>query len=304
MIDHTINPSERAVMEFVGIDWGSSNFRMLIYSPSGLDVRVDPQGVADLDKAEFPRYLKQRLDAQQIPAETPVLMCGMVGSRAGWQEVPYVEAPMHLSELGQHLVRVEEAHDRPIFIVPGVRISTHQVDVMRGEEVQALGWYELNKEAGSQVVCLPGTHSKWLMIDSGKVINLATALTGEVFSLLSKQSLLVSGEQQWQSAAFAAGVEQARQGKGLLHSLFSTRARVVAADQPANQASSYLSGLLIGTELCEQGLSDHFHLIGASPLVSHYAEAAELLGIQTTIWDGPEMVGLGLQSIWQGRQND
>lgn len=300
MPDHTTNSLAQSATEFVGVDWGSSNFRLLEFGAAGVQTTVYPAGVANLQPAEFSNYLQQRLKDHAIPPEFPVLMCGMVGSRAGWQEAPYIEGPFHLSELGRHLVAVADS-ERELWIVPGIRMSGERVDVMRGEEVQALGWHEMNQAAGVSVVCLPGTHSKWLTLDGGRVIRLETALTGEVYGLLREQSLLVSGEQQWHAGAFKAGVDQASRSKGLLHALFSTRARVVADAEPAEQAASYLSGLLIGTELCEQGRPDVIHLIGASPLIEHYQTAAALLGIHTSSWDGAEMVGQGLQAIWRSR---
>jgi 2-dehydro-3-deoxygalactonokinase len=303
MPDHTTIHSTRASGEFVGIDWGSSNFRILTFGPAAVESTVYPEGIASFNGVGILAYLKDKLVEHGVSCQTPVLMCGMVGARSGLSEVAYVDAPLALTELGQHLVTVPDP-DFELLIVPGVKMATGQVDVMRGEEVQARGWLESNPAAATVSLCLPGTHSKWLAVSSGVVTKLETALTGELFALLCQHSLLVSGQQVWDSEAFRAGVERAQTDKRLIYGLFSTRARVVADNCPPQLAESYLSGLLIGTELLERDAVADVHFIGATPLVDRYAAAAQLLGISATIWDGARLVGLGLQAIWRERRND
>ena len=304
MPDHTTNLSVQAATEWVGVDWGSSNLTILTFGSENDGANTYAEGIADLPRSEIPTCLKQHLKELGIAFNTPILMCGMVGARGGWLEAPYLDAPLRLRELSEYLIPVAD-DDLTLFLVPGVRIATGQVDVMRGEEVQARGWLEASQHQGEATMCLPGTHSKWLTLVDDRVTGLETALTGELFALLCQHSLLVSGGQTWDQQAFNAGVERSRSGSGLIHSLFSTRARVVAADYPAETASSYLSGLLIGSELMERGPgnkpADPLHLVGASPLLDYYANAANRLNIETLRWDGEEMVRLGLKAIWSER---
>lgn len=304
MPDHTTilpkgNASQSAC-ELIGVDWGTSSFRLMAFNSVG-EIQyqaASSNGVAKLGRAGLAAFFKdQTVDFKAAPT----LMCGMVGSSLGWQEVPYLDCPINIAEFGKQLVRLDA--DFEAYLVPGLRSSEGQLDVMRGEEVQVCGWWQSAQEYRGEAcrLCLPGTHSKWVSTIDGQITSIETALTGEIFHIASHYSVLVQGQQQWREQSFEEGVVASQSGKGILHNLFSVRANVVAGADRADAAESYLSGLLIGAELREQAFAGPIHLIGADSLVNRYRAAADLLGIPVLGWDGEAMVAAGLWAIWRDR---
>jgi 2-dehydro-3-deoxygalactonokinase len=281
---------------FVGIDWGTTHRRVYALNPEGVCTQTfaDDEGALAC-KGRFASALEAALQRMQVQPER-VLMSGMVGSALGWQEVPYVDASVALADLPRHLVPVSEAaNGEARLIVPGycVRNAWGQPDVMRGEETQLLGAWAQGFHSGWFV--LPGTHSKWVELQAGRIVQLRTYMTGELFSLLGKQGTVAaaagSTAQVWDAAAFAEGVQSA-QHSSLSHQLFGCRARVVCGDLPASSAQSYLSGLLIGAELHDvlQSSGDALrsnpvHFIGAPELATHYLAAAGPLQLRFEVMD-------------------
>jgi len=296
-------------IEWVGIDWGTTHRRAYALDAQGQCLRTHADGEGALaSKGRFDQALEQALVALDASAST-VVMSGMVGSALGWVQVPYVDGSVALTELAQHLHAVPQPHGRaPAFIVPGycVRDNHGQPDVMRGEETQLLGAVTLGHHSGWFV--LPGTHSKWVELQAGRVVQLRTYMTGELFDLLGKQGTIAAAigtdKAQWDDAAFADGVRASAQG-ALSHLLFGCRARVVCGDMASTSARAYLSGLLIGHELHDvlnrSGASQvvrDFHLIGSPELENLYSAGAQLLGLQCHRMDA-EQAYLGALSYLQ-----
>lgn len=279
-------------IEVVGVDWGTTHRRAYALDQQGHCVaeRADGEGALQC-KGRFAESLQALLDSLQARPRS-VILSGMVGSALGWQVVPYVEGAVALADLGQHLAAV--AGSVPTAIVPGycVRAATGQPDVMRGEETQLLGAHCLGHSDGWFV--LPGTHSKWVELRAGRVLQLRTYMTGELFDLLGAHGTLAAaaggGAAAWDADAFAAGVQTAQNGGALSHQLFGCRARVVSGDMAAGSSRSYLSGLLIGAELQDVLQASPlpgaaFKLIGSPALATHYQAAAQLLGLQFEVLD-------------------
>jgi 2-dehydro-3-deoxygalactonokinase len=240
-----------------------------------------------------------------------VILSGMVGSALGWQTVPYVDGGVALPALAQQLRVLDSAAlaDGPgaeasaaavpapsVAIVPGycVRSAAGQPDVMRGEETQLLGAHCLGHSDGWFV--LPGTHSKWVELRAGRVAQLRTYMTGELFDLLGRHGTLAAAagaaDAAWDATAFDQGVLAAQGGGALSHQLFGCRARVVSGDMAAGSSRAYLSGLLIGAELHDvlrdgtpAGSGVPLRLIGSPALATHYQAAAALLGLQFELID-------------------
>jgi 2-dehydro-3-deoxygalactonokinase len=284
----------------LGIDWGTSNRRAWWLGAGGEVVaeHSDDQGLL-ASQGRFADALQTLLQAgPALPAGAPILMAGMVGAATGWQEAPYMDAGQPLAGLANHLVQVPAAGARS-FIVPGVCFSAPDgtVDVMRGEETQLLGALALGQGDGWYV--LPGTHSKWVRLQSGRVADLATYMTGELFALLTQHGTLSSVTRmaateatlagQTQPQAFARGVAAAARS-GLSNALFGCRAQVVAGRMPAGEAREYLSGLLIGAEWHDVArrsghVPQHVTLIGSAELATRYAGVAEASGCRITTLD-------------------
>lgn len=232
----------------------------------------------------------------------PVLVCGMAGSRQGWIEAPYTTLPASVAELGA--ARPQTADRRIDVRILGGVCQTEPADVMRGEETQIAG-FVAQHDRFSGFVCLPGTHSKWVGLESGVLKTMWTAMTGEMFALLSKSSVLrhsVAGG-GWDETAFTRGVEEALAAPLELSSkLFSIRADGLLNGTSGDVARARLSGLLIGAEVAasrERTGGKPVHLIGAMELTALYAQALELAGMDVNIEDGERMTLAGLIAAYE-----
>lgn len=280
--------------EIIGINWGSSNFRAYRIGTDGrlIDEYSAPAGIATLDRAGMAAMMQKV--AARLPTDIPVYASGMIGSTIGWVEVPYAEAPAGRGELSQ---RVTRAHigGVDVRIVPGIacrRAFDGAPDVLRGEEIELLGSIGLGH--GDGLAALPGTHTKWVRLDRGRVVDFFTAMSGEIFDRLTAQGLLASiidGEAS-DGAAFREGVATGQARKlGLSTLLFGARARVVRGVLRRPDASSYIRGLLIGSEIADalaaypELARANVPLIGSGPPSRLYAAALAANGIGSRIID-------------------
>jgi 2-dehydro-3-deoxygalactonokinase len=280
----------------IAVDWGTSSFRAYRLDGSGAirERRERPRGIAQVPAGGFPRVLAEEIGDWLAGGGETVVLCGMVGSRQGWVEVPYCECPAGAAELAARLQRVE-LDGAAAFIVPGVcgLDSAGVRDVMRGEETQILGAMDALPEAA--VVCLPGTHSKWVRVERRRIVGFATHFTGELFAVLKNHSLLGRMIQDGapDEAAFRAGVARSGESEGLLHHLFGVRAKALFGELSAAGGGEYLSGLLIGHELrnalAAAGTAPVF-LLGAPGLVARYALALGALGVAPRVLDAESAV--------------
>ncbi|MEC7663950.1 MAG: 2-dehydro-3-deoxygalactonokinase, partial [Pseudomonadota bacterium] len=216
------------------VDWGTSNFRAYLVAENGNCLRrvETAEGLNNVQQP-FSEVLLKHIDPwlQQHGALVTVL-CGMVGSPGGWHLVPHLPAPASLMQLAEHCHRLTEFTHCPAWIVPGVSGAGHagNYDVMRGEEVQFFGAQQLlprSEHKAPQLLCFPGTHNKWIDASSSTLNNFSTTISGELFGLLSQQSILASSidaDAPWNDDAFTQGLDHAKQPGGLLHHLFGVRA--------------------------------------------------------------------------------
>jgi 2-dehydro-3-deoxygalactonokinase len=253
---------------FIGIDWGTTHRRAALIGTDGalLAERADGEGALAC-KGRFGASLEALVAGwPEADAGLPVVMAGMVGAAIGWQAVPYLEADTPLSDLARHLVPVDATPPgRRWFIVPGYCLhgQAGAVDVMRGEETQLFGALALlGPAAADGCYVLPGTHSKWVRLQGGRITELRTYMTGELFALLRQHGTLASAMQTASASdstglrhdsvagdpAFLRGVADAAAYPVLTHALFGARARVVTGALEPRAATAYVSGLLIGAE--------------------------------------------------------
>jgi 2-dehydro-3-deoxygalactonokinase len=272
----------------VGLDWGSTHLRAYRYDDRGqvLEKRALPYGIRQLPDGGFQAAFAQAVEAWP---HVPVLACGMVGSRNGWREVPYLDTPTGVDRLADALTAMTTADGRTLHLVPGLRDPTRP-DVMRGEETQVVGVAALLPQVARHgALLLPGTHSKWVALRDGIVTGFATVMTGELFGLLKTHSLL--GAQLPpaidDARAFRRGVDAARDSgaAGALSSLFSARSLMLDGALAPSSVPDYLSGLLIGDELrmaLTAGWTDAgntVHMVGEGPLCERYVHAADRFGL-------------------------
>jgi 2-dehydro-3-deoxygalactonokinase len=288
-------------------DWGTTNLRAWTLDTSGAVVagREFPFGVSKLGPGEAQRRfaddVRPGLGADTLPA----ILCGMVGSNLGWRLAPYADCPVNLADLATHLVQPSGAPD--VRIIPGVRSLgfNGQGDVMRGEETQLFGWLAAHpaRARGRHLVCHPGTHTKWMVVEDGRLTAFVTAMTGELFAVLCAHSVLRSDIPPDDLDAFDQGVAAAGDGGGLAARLFTARARVVGLGASADSTSSYLSGLLIGADvaatpgLLGTGAFDSLALLGDARLCGLYDRALRARGRVAETFDGETAAVAGLFAL-------
>ncbi len=290
-------------------DWGTTNLRAWTLDVAGgiLAEREFPLGVSRLAPGEaaarFTSEVRPALGAESLPA----ILCGMVGSNLGWTLAPYADCPVNLADLSAHLVIPPDAPE--VRIIPGVRSQgfNGQGDVMRGEETQLFGWLAgaPGRSAGRHLICHPGTHTKWMVVEDGRLTAFVTAMTGELFAVLGTHSVLRSDAAAEDLDAFDQGVAAAGDGGGLAARLFTTRARVVGQGAPAESTSSYLSGLLIGADvaatpgLLGAGAFDSLVLLGDARLCGLYDRALKARCLSAETFDGEAAAVAGLFALHQ-----
>ncbi|MDE1151622.1 MAG: 2-dehydro-3-deoxygalactonokinase [Micavibrio sp.] len=254
------------------VDWGSSNFRaFLVDGGKAIDRRgaagggtlknfsaAAPEKRSEAYAAFFVEQLGDWLTAH--PA-APVYICGAVGGREGWVETAYSVTPAGFAEIRRNLHKIapEKLHaaaNRNIYIASGCTtlMKDGRHDVIRSEEVKSLGAAK-HLGLGDALLCIPGTHCKWVEIKSGKITGFETALTGEVFNLLSENggigAILKANPAPPvpDAASFDAGLALAACGFDLLTDLWQVRSQKLRDPSPPQDLAAYFSGILIGHEL-------------------------------------------------------
>lgn len=285
----------------IGMDWGTTSLRAYRLGPDGaVTDRLDrPGGILTVPAGGFPAALREAVGAWLSDGETRLLLCGMVGSRQGWVEAPYLRCPAGPAEIAAATVGIP-FEGAEIRLVPGLATEDRDgiPDVMRGEETKLVALAAVLDDA---LVCMPGTHSKWARLEADRVVHFTTHMTGEAFAALSQHTILArtSGEGPHRPEAFARGVARSGQAGGLLHHLFGARTLHLMDRLEAAETRSFLSGLLIGHEiaaaLAETG-ARQVELVGAAGLAELYAEALRLRGIEVRAHD-PDLVAAGLHQI-------
>jgi 2-dehydro-3-deoxygalactonokinase len=292
---------------FAAADWGTSSFRLWLLDAAGnlLSERRSSEGMSTAGTTGFSAVLESHLEAVGASPGLPVIICGMAGARQGWIEAPYVPVPARLDDILAGSVSVP-VKGREVRILPGLaQRRADAPDVMRGEETQLAGIFPLFS-AGNHLVCMPGTHSKWVEARDGVIAGFSTFLTGELFSILSKQSILRHslGENPAaampDNAAFRAACAEALESGGDIGSrLFRIRAATLLQDLETVDASARLSGLLIGAEIASARRTlappdDRIILVASGPLGLLYRAAFELAGCTVISADADEAVRSGL----------
>ena len=297
-----MTPNPSSPPNWIAVDWGTSNLRCWAMGPEGILAEASSaDGMGGLSRDQFEPALLRLIGPWLGAGQTPVMACGMVGSRQGWFEAPYRSVPCAPVDR-EALVRVPLQDPRlAVFIAPGLK-QTQPADVMRGEETQIAGALALFPGFDG-VLCLPGTHSKWVHVSAGEVVSFQTFMTGEMFALLSGQSVLRHGMAGtgWDDAAFDAALSDAlSRPERIGAKLFALRAEGLIAALSADAARARLSGLLIGIELAAAKpywLGQPVALIGAKSLSQHYARALKSQGVDARVLPGPECTLAGLGTL-------
>ena len=291
----------------LAIDWGTTSARAYRVDASGgvLATREAPLGVQRVRDGAFAGALGELLgEWQDDPA--PRIACGMIGSRQGWVEAPYVACPAQLADLAAGIVHVPDAR---LAVVPGVRTrDAYDVpDVMRGEETQLAGVVRARDE---RVLCaLPGTHAKWACVDAGRLVDFVTFMTGEFWDVLLTHSILgrlvtPGPEGGPDGPAFARGVARGLGPGNLAHDAFGARTLALTGELAGHEIPDWLSGVMIGREVRNARTWAQRHgydgsrvrLVGADALVARYAAALAQADVAVDRAD-PHAAAFGLWRI-------
>ena len=292
---------------FVAVDWGTSSFRLWVIEKNGniLNTITGPYGMSLLKSFEYENVLEEALQNVGVTSALPVIISGMAGSAQGWCEAPYLSTPTRLDWLSEKAVRAESKY-RQVHILPGVK-QKKPADVIRGEETQIAGFLTVHPQFDG-VVCLPGTHTKWVRLSAKEIVSFRTFMTGELFSLLSKQSVLKHcvADQGWSEPDFLQAVDDAISSPQQLSArLFGLRAEGLINDMPAAVARARLSGYLIGLELSgakAYWLGQDLVAIGAPELSELYTLALKSQGLSCRVVRGDDMTLEGLRSAHKALQ--
>ena len=260
----------------IGIDWGSSNARAWSFSGNGDILRKSAIEVdlACANAQGFASWFEKLLRPLNSPAYVPKVACGMIGARDGWFEAPYLECPRDMSDW---LTAPYTTSEPGLFILPGASVSMDNPDVMRGEETQIFGAVSKGHQG---LFCLPGTHSKWAMVEKDTFCSFKTYVTGELYALARQYSVFgqLTEDSEPDLGAFSTGVTAAR-SVPLLNLMFHARSRVLAGVLSETQSTWFLSGALIGHEVLSAN-PEHLcvTLIADGLLLSLYSAALGALG--------------------------
>ncbi|MCD1265220.1 2-dehydro-3-deoxygalactonokinase [Shinella sumterensis] len=306
----TASPTDAA---YVAVDWGTSSFRLWLIGrdETVLAERRSGEGMTTAARTGFAAVLQSHLAAISAPEDLPVLICGMAGAKQGWVEAGYLDTPAALSAIPAAAVRVPGVA-ADIRILPGLaQRDATAPDVMRGEETQLLGAAaELGN--GDHLVCMPGTHSKWVRLSAGKVEGFSTFMTGELFDAIAKNTILShavadAGAIAPDNAAFRAAVTRMVANPALATSqMFSVRAGSLIAGLSPDDAKARLSGTLIGLEIAGAlslaAKDTPVTLVASGSLGMLYEQALAAAGLTPTVIDADTAVRHGLaagaKALW------
>jgi 2-dehydro-3-deoxygalactonokinase len=295
---------------FVGVNWGSTNFRALLIGADGaaIDEYSARAGVVGLDRDGMAATMHGL--ARRWPNAGPIYASGMIGSNVGWIDVPYVDAPAGCADLAGAAVPTEIG-GVPLYVVPGVacrRSFDGGPDILRGEEIEMLGLTAFGFTDGW--AALPGTHTKWARLEQGRIAEFFTSMSGEIYDRLTEKGLLasiVTGEAA-DGPTFLSGVAVGRARQlSIPVLLFGARAQVVRGVLAKTDAASYIRGLLIGADIADAlavypaAARGVVPLIGNRALCRLYASALGAAGVASEVIDSREACMRGFHALHQKR---
>ena len=288
--------------DWIAVDWGTTRLR--VWAMQGLKAvqsRNSDKGMGGLSRDGFePALLDLIHDWLPASGRMPIIACGMVGARTGWAEAEYRAVPCPPLDPHQAIRPAVRDARLDVRILPGLSQSA-PADVMRGEETQIAG-YLASDPGFDGTLCLPGTHCKWVRIARGRVEAFQTYMTGEMFSLISRQSVLrlsLGGAVPDAGAAASGAADALADPHAAQRELFSLRAGALLHNLVPEQAAGRLSGLLIGAEL--GAARDFWHnrktiIIGAPELAALYETPMRASGADVARMDGGQLVLAGLSA--------
>lgn len=273
----------------IALDWGTTRARAFLISEAGEVAmrRMADQGIQSVPAGGYPAAFEALAgDLRRAAPEAAIVLAGMVGSRNGWVEAPYVACPASPDAIAAAGIAVELTKGTHATILPGLSCDDGSFDVMRGEETLVVG---LGLTDG--LACLPGTHSKWAEVKGGRITRFASFMTGEIYGLLRNQSILArlaeepAGDDANNGAA--RGFAAAKRPAGLLNAAFGARAEVLAGRMKGGEVGPFLSSLLVAQEIAGAqalfGAANHIHLVADGVMAESYGAGLAAAGIEAVV---------------------
>ncbi|AZG71449.1 2-dehydro-3-deoxygalactonokinase [Shewanella livingstonensis] len=305
---------------FIAVDWGTSHLRAYLClakanEPLTVLEQANNLGVKKIE-TDFETTLMDSIAPWALRfGKLPILMIGQIGSSIGWKETQYLTCPISPTEVITAGTRFD-SQGHQVIIFPGLSCQLYNQlhDSMRGEEFHLLGWLAMAPQhlIGRHLVCLPGTHTKWVLIEEGKIVLFKTALTGELYDLLSSNSVLIQekvSDLEFDFAAFIQGADfiLSSAHDNFYHGLFSVRSKQLFEGYSTKQAHAYLSGLLIGCDVRAAMGAQEWQLtelasvaiIGPPHLSQCFIEVLHHCDVRTTLWDVTEATLTGFNVVYQ-----
>lgn len=277
----------------ISVDWGTSSLRGFLLADNGevIDSIEQPKGIMKIEDRDFASFFKNTFK-QWLNNNLPILLSGMIGSDQGWSLAPQLPVPIKLETIAASLHPVSDTEHK-IYIVSGLSYvnSDGYHDLIRGEETQIFGAME-ELQTPDSIMCLPGTHSKWVSIQGSSIADFHTSFTGEAFATLIDHTILGRLMESTLKVDdfFLLGLKRAQNKGGLLHHLFSVRSQGVCGKIPKSGLQQYLAGILIGHEII--GMNDFYPdcdqitVIGSSNISELYVKALSFFKIDSVVIDG------------------
>jgi 2-dehydro-3-deoxygalactonokinase len=286
--------------DLIAVEWGTAQFRARLFGRDGetLDTHVETVRLADLGRDGIVEHV-DRLRARWPDPHGPLLLSGMIGSAMGWEEIARVDCPAGPDAIADGAV-AGRIGDHAVIFLPGLACEQRfgDPDVLRGEEVAAIGALEQSGGRAGLFLSVPGMHGKWLAHDGATITQFHTSMTVELYRVLAERSVLaplMAGEPS-EGAAFHAGVARGAEGGGLARLLFAARSNVQAGRMEAGDAASFLWGVVIGSDVRENlplAPGTACVVAGAPLVASLFASAIRQLGGAAEVADSDRLTAAG-----------
>ena len=283
---------------WVALDWGTSNFRAYLMENNIVIDQVSTQeGMKFVDQKEFENTLVKNITPWKKKFDINIVIAsGMVGAKQGWVEVPYINSPCDIRNLNFKTLNILD--DINIHILSGV-CQSNPSDVMRGEETQIAGFLLNNIEFNGSI-CLPGTHSKWVNLKSFNIQEFTTYLTGELYEIVKKYSILKHSlnTTRLENEIVKSAANLIIENPSLIsNKLFEIRAENLLKNSNQTSNNSKLVGYLLGIEL--SGSRTYWEdkdlvIIGSSNLNKYYELILNKRSKSIQLFNSNDMVLNGL----------
>ena len=293
------------------IDWGTTNFRAHKYDlikNKVISKIENNKGILNIKKkSEFLHILNETLVKLKLSTKHYILLAGMVGSKKGLYEVPYIRIPTSLSNLSKKII-TKSIQGIQINIIPGLVFrNKNYYDVIRGEETLVIGAIEKLNIKQNCFLCCPGTHSKWIMIKNDIINSFSTYMTGDLYSAIKSNTILSQSlneeSEKFSIIYFKHGLKFIKKNKTIISIIFKIRTMDLFSQNKSFERKSFLSGLIIGLEMNEvlnkiKLFKSRVVLIANGPLTKLYEESFKYYKIKYDLVNADECFINGMKKIY------